>query len=539
MNILDFDARGLETVKNQPGGIQLQDIGPAFVDWSTPLDLINGAFRGLNNVDYTVEKNLADAFRPLTAAAGLDKSWDERIKNIGRIGETSKPDPLTTSTVGQLLDGFGEVIAPAAVGTALGGPVGAAGLTAVATTQVRYDEALKKGVDDNTAFGKAALEGGVNAVGVIIPAAPFAKSLSTRLLAGAASNAGLGVAHRAATHELLDQNGYNEMAQQYRAFDKTALATDIILGAAFGGLAHISARPSPEIVDAAMTARGAEHFSESTAPGLPVDIESSVVHQNALDLAMRQLDAGERVDVSSLDGVNGAAFLLHNESTVSAETIRLRGLADQLLTRGERKELQQDIHNLEYSISQLEAGRAEVAARRTGNSSSARIKRNELEQIDSQIAPLANDLAAKRDTLLNNTKGGVNFEAKADLSRLEQGIVPAYLRLMLRDEAGITDRTREPSPAEDVSPLQDGPAPRAQENTTGADGVKYPPSVERLRALAITNPEARVISAFDDEGTPLQQNITEVMADIDASLQTARRESTMFDTAISCFLRRG
>ncbi|WP_291972021.1 hypothetical protein [Candidatus Symbiopectobacterium sp.] len=539
MNILDFDARGIETIKNQPGGIQIKDIGPAFVDWNAPPDLINGAFRGLNNVDYTVEKNLADAFRPLTAAAGLDKSWDERIENIARIGETSKPDPLTTSTVGQLLDGFGEVIAPAAVGSALGGPIGAAGLNGVATTQVRYDEALKKGVDDNTAFGKAILEGGVNAVGVVIPAAPFAKSLSTRLLAGAASNAGLGVAHRAATHELLERNGYKEMAQQYRAFDKTVLATDVILGAAFGGLAHLYARPSPEIVDAAMTARGAEHFSESTAPGLPVDIESSVVHQNALDLAMRQLDAGERVDVSSLDGVNDAAFLLHNESTVSAETIRLRGLADQLLTRGERKELQQDIHNLEYSISQLETSKAEISGLRTGNSRSARIKRNELEQIDSQIAPLADELAVKKDTLLNNIKGGINFEAKADLSRLEQGIVPAYLRLMLRDEAGITERMQERPPIADISSLQDSRAPRAQENTSGAGSGKYPPSVERLRALVLANPEAKVISAFDNEGTPLQQNVTEVMADIDANLQTARRESTMFDTAVSCFLRRG
>lgn len=539
MNILDFDARGIETIKNQPGGIQIKDIGPAFVDWNAPPDLINGAFRGLNNVDHTVEKNLADAFRPLTAAAGLDKSWDERIENIARIGETSKPDPLTTSTVGQLLDGFGEVIAPAAVGSALGGPIGAAGLNGVATTQVRYDEALKKGVDDNTAFGKAILEGGVNAVGVVIPAAPFAKSLSTRLLAGAASNAGLGVAHRAATHELLERNGYKEMAQQYRAFDKTVLATDVILGAAFGGLAHLYARPSPEIVDAAMTARGAEHFSESTAPGLPVDIESSVVHQNALDLAMRQLDAGERVDVSSLDGVNDAAFLLHNESTVSAETIRLRGLADQLLTRGERKELQQDIHNLEYSISQLETSKAEISGLRTGNSRSARIKRNELEQIDSQIAPLADELAVKKDTLLNNIKGGINFEAKADLSRLEQGIVPAYLRLMLRDEAGITERMQERPPIADISSLQDSRAPRAQENTSGAGSGKYPPSVERLRALVLANPEANVISAFDNEGTPLQQNVTEVMADIDANLQTARRESTMFDTAVSCFLRRG
>lgn len=66
--------------------------------------------------------------------------------------------------------------------------------------------------------------------------------LATRLLSGVGINTAFGGLNRFAVGETLEQNGYADMAKQYRVFDGQAILIDSVLGAAFGGAHHFAAR---------------------------------------------------------------------------------------------------------------------------------------------------------------------------------------------------------------------------------------------------------------------------------------------------------
>jgi len=94
---------------------------------------------------------------------------------------------------------------------------------------------------------------------------------------------------------------------------------DVLLGAAFGGIAHLTASGknveiksddlTPQERNAILTANNAKHFQQDSAPGMPADLPSSVAHQNAMTTAMEQIARGEAVDVSAIKNIDNASFI--------------------------------------------------------------------------------------------------------------------------------------------------------------------------------------------------------------------------------------
>lgn len=212
------------------------------------------------------------------------------------------PDATTTGSAAQLLHGLVSGFTEMAIGGLAAGPSGAA--TAVASSEgvERYNELIDAGVDPDTARKSALLAGGTAAAGALVPAGVGA-SLAAKVTSGAIGNAAFGIANRYADHKILESAGYPEMAMQQKVIDGTQVLTDLILGAAFGGLAHLHSpeleamRNAPGARDAALTTNLAIKDRES-APGIPADPQAANAHQSALESSIADMMQGKQVDVS-------------------------------------------------------------------------------------------------------------------------------------------------------------------------------------------------------------------------------------------------
>jgi len=172
-----------------------------------------------------------------------------------------------------------------------------------------------EGLDPLTAYAKGAIEGGAMGVSVALPAA-LTGGLAFRTATGAALNVGVGIPERMAVSTLLRSRGFEEMARQYDPLDSTAIATELVLGAAFGGLLGPRAKgaklPPPEAippsaVDAALVANQQAHAEIDVAPGVPVDTRTRQAHTAAMNQAVESLVMGRDINVESL--LKDAGFL--------------------------------------------------------------------------------------------------------------------------------------------------------------------------------------------------------------------------------------
>jgi hypothetical protein len=211
------------------------------------------------------------------------------------------PDAATVGTAAQVLHGVGEGGELFALGGA-----GVPGALSVGAGEGfgRFQELREHGVEPAAAAEAGGLTAVTGAAGAMLPGG-FGSRFLTRLLTGAAANTTFGVAGRYADHLVLKANGYDEMAEQQRAWDGTQLLADAVLGATFGVLHHMGA-PDEMRSDAARATTVALQDRRS-APGVAVDPEAASVHQAALETATEQLMQGKPVDVSDVP-TRGATF---------------------------------------------------------------------------------------------------------------------------------------------------------------------------------------------------------------------------------------
>lgn len=222
------------------------------------------------------------------------------------------PGAQETGSAGRLLGGLAQI------GTELmSGGVSALAVTEGLNTGV---ELVDQGVGAKTAAGASVIQAATMGAGALIPGSGIVTGKLADLALTAGGNAALGVANRGALSGLLSANGYEAQAQQYQAFDKASLATDLVMGGMFWGL---SRGLSHGQIDSALTHSNARNAQVETAPGVPVDAASSVNHQQALGEAINQLQRGEPVEVppAAADGT----FLQHDrgEAPVRQELQRV------------------------------------------------------------------------------------------------------------------------------------------------------------------------------------------------------------------------
>lgn len=306
-----------------------------------------GIYTGAAKLDEAAAAGLESVFRPIQQGLNsvdihdnsADLFYGERIADAHKVAEIA-PDPYTTGTAAQILYGLTDSAVRMAPGL-LAGPGGGAALYGATSGVNTYDTDILQGVDDATAQQHALITGATDtALGflpfhaaklnlakgmtdlAIMGAQRMGRTgvadtilsnlpLANEIMGNAIGNAALGIASRGFSSDLLRAHGYNGMADQYDAYDKSAVAADMLLGIGFGhlsktGLAIRDALRQRDI-DAALTA--AQHvFSETdAAPGMPVNVMSRDAHSMALSKAWNEMMAGEPVDVEGL--VAHAEFL--------------------------------------------------------------------------------------------------------------------------------------------------------------------------------------------------------------------------------------
>lgn len=262
----------------------------------------------------------------VNAATGFMMSKQDQIaiedaatENFQKAAEFA-PDPTTTGAAANLLHEVNRIVPRTAAGGALAGPAGAFVAAGAPSGIVAAQDLKAQGVDDDTANTAGIIQGAVMGVGAVLPAANILKGVVADTGAVVGANVALGVANRAATHEILDGAGYGVQAEQYKAFDAESMIIDGTLGAAFKGVdLAVGNRPTTAQVDAALTTKSERARTES-GPGIPATSKAADLHIKESDNALEAVLAGQPVRVS--EAIVDAEFVRH-AGTVPANVIDL------------------------------------------------------------------------------------------------------------------------------------------------------------------------------------------------------------------------
>lgn len=148
--------------------------------------------------------------------------WTPRPGEVGTAGQVA----------GQLAGGVMQaIISPALL---------------VGTAQMSSAEDLvRNGVDANTANTVGGIQGVSMAVGLKLPF--LGQSLATRVLSGAGGNLVQGTATALASSQVLKAQGHASEAERFNPWDLRARTLDVMMGAAFGGLAHLEAKGASKL----------------------------------------------------------------------------------------------------------------------------------------------------------------------------------------------------------------------------------------------------------------------------------------------------
>lgn len=209
---------------------------------------------------------------------------------------------------------------------------------AVASVQLGTAEDLSnKGVSTGKAMAVGAVQAAGLGLGIWMPI--LGQNLWQRvLLGGAGFNVLQGAATRGASGAILQDT---PAAGDYKAADGAAITLDLLMGMAFGGIAHVSPAMraqgdafwkkvenwtgtlKPSDVDAIMALRQAQHLNVDSAPGKPADLPDLDAHVTAMRQAIDDLVNDRPVNVEEI--VAGAKF------EPDAERVKFqRQMADEL-----------------------------------------------------------------------------------------------------------------------------------------------------------------------------------------------------------------
>lgn len=284
-----------------------------------------------------------------------DKYFAFHDETFGRAVDYWTPNSQEVGVAGQMV---GQLAATLPL--VIASPALAVGATGLAT----MEDVANKGVEPSKAIAAGSVQAAGLGLGIWLPI--LGRSGWERVVVGgAAANAVQGVATRGASSAIL----LGTPAEgDFKAFDGQALTLDVLLGAAFGTLAHLSpsARAQgaeawdrfatwaknmdPADVDAVMALRGAQHMNVDSAPGTPkapVDVDA---HVGRVRQAIDQLAQDRPVDVSDLP-----------EPQVEADPtrfVRAQKAAERLQKVAERTAKQEGIPD----IQETEAPPARVSA---------------------------------------------------------------------------------------------------------------------------------------------------------------------------------
>lgn len=375
-------------------------------------------------------------------AADAAKGAQELSAEIGRETADSvkdlRPDPVEVGMAGQIIGELSAVLPRTIAGAVAGGLPGAAIAAGAPAGYSKTQVAISDGIDTGTARMLGAAEGLTTGIGAALPAARFVGPVLGDAAIAVGANVGLGIAHRGASAQILRANGYHAQAAQYEMLNKTALATDLVMGLAFFGVGRATyRRPTPDQIDAALTDRNSQHADIDTAPGLPIDPRSAVAHQDALRAAISSINRGEPVVLP--DNIQSASFLRAGDESPVIAPSRDQALASarEELLPVVRAEAEQAAAGSLPNVRDIRAELASVSKTLDDLDSTFRAKAKEFQgqglgrkkaeqSARKAIAEERSQLAGRQSELNDSLAGNRSAEqARAELNALDRGELPA------------------------------------------------------------------------------------------------------------------
>lgn len=230
------------------------------------------------------------------------------------------PDPTTSNAVERLLFGFTKFGTKAVGYSALGGPFPGAALTAADEATAEAERLRAEGVDPATRMKAGAVQGIGAGLGVVAPIAGRTAVQTAALVL--ASGPGTYIAQQAATRAILQNAGYDKIADQYDPFDPVGLAVLTLVPAGFGALHMRSAARTPAtpaaadaaaaraLVDMGMNERKALRYDDPRLDAYAV--EAAAREGVPADLLIALKNAGEKSNPTAVSpvGARGVGQLM-------------------------------------------------------------------------------------------------------------------------------------------------------------------------------------------------------------------------------------
>lgn len=365
MSVFDLDTQGQAALRDEAAHnpLDLSQVEPTAMTGfgkAVGSGLMRGGARAVQFVGMGVGATAVAAEKTLgafgTESNLADPYFEELDRYVNSAVDFWTPSPAEVGKAGQVMGGLAEIVLPLAAGA--GNP----SLLIGSQELGQATDLTRAGVDAPVAVGAGMLQGASTAVGFKVPF--LGAKLWTRMLSGAGGNLAVNRATTKAQQELLEQTGYQALADQYDPLDPVSSAVDVLTGLAFGGLAHVQMSSAERAAIA--SANNAKHFQQDTAPGRPADVAAAATHVEALETAIDQLLKGEPVSVpeqvtradfvprpsSGAERVKGAADLLDiteplapPKSEIAAQIPRDTTLAgeDQVIESRFAEQLAQDV----------------------------------------------------------------------------------------------------------------------------------------------------------------------------------------------------
>ena len=514
----------------------------------------------------------------LAAIVKQTQLMQETAHNIGAVNATiySISDVLSTfAGAGKLTKGVG----------------GASATSGLIQGYADYENGLAGELDKVTSAQKGFISGAAVALGGYIPLtmgfrfSPAAKSiiesqgkLSKAINYGsltlqdiaytAGANIAIGAGYRGFTHEILKANGYAQMANQYKALDDTAMLIDAAFGLFFGGVAKYAELRQQNIVDALLAKNNQIHQTDS-AVGIPTDIETLNAHNTALNKAFDDMINGRPVDVESIlknsrylvkDNIDwnskvleaitkrfpdDAVFFSRNNTPIPGRVIneireQLIAESKGLIKQTERRKLAQEIHDLNYKADKTDKDRLELLTRKRKSSSrkKASQERQAIMREAGRLHQLSKDLRKqafeKQQYLKNHTRGGKHFDAKSDLSKLEQGIIPARFVDQIVEKTGMKNDSADfLKIADDSKSIVNDSEFKLMQDKAVYDDLTAPDILDRV----LRDKPEMVIKFNDDNGLETTVKASELLESVNREVEQAKADKKIYDAAVACMLR--
>lgn len=426
-----------------------------------------------------------------------DRYFKEHDDVFGRAVDFWTPKPGEVGAAGEIA---GQLLS--AIPLVIGSPSAFVG-----TTQLGVAEDLvRKGVDATKAQAVGGVQAAGMGVGIWLPI--LGQNLWQRVaLGGAGFNALQGVVTRGASGAILEGTA---AADDFKAFDPQQLTLDVLLGAAFGTLAHLSPAQraqgaetwsrikewagtlDPSQVDAIATLRQAQHLNVDSAPGRPetnIDLDR---HVQAMRKAIDDLVNDRPVNVTEL--VDGAKFLPDAERAKFQQA-----MADELATQARTL---------------IEEGAARGAARADAEGTPGFLR-----SAEQQLALREQDPAMHPDIAR-----AIEIARKPGFERT--ATEKLFLDSMLNGRAGDFLMGRQ-----ELSPIDVPRETQAVEATPTADPV----ALEAQR-FAESNPDFEIRIGENADGTPVTVKAKELLDDTAAMVAQAQDDAKLFEVAAACML---